>query len=365
MSMPDVLFLTQAGPTLPSARFRVLPYVEAGRARGLDLRWVQLPKPFFQRMRFLASLPPIHTIVVQKKPLRAFELALLRRRCQRLVFDFDDALWTSHPCSECGPGRDRAEAKARARLAVTLPGVDLVIAGNEYLAEYARPMAKRVEILPTPLDVRRYTPRPGRDASREVSVGSESDPAAGPTSGAEDAPTDKPAAGLTIGWMGAACNLFFLPPVLAALGDLPADARILVVSDKPPLRDPHPALEYEAWSSEREIEQLQAMDIGLMPLTDDEYTRGKCGFKLLQYMACGVAAVASPVGFNREIVQDGVTGLFADEPEDWARAIHRLLADAELRQRLTANGRRLVEERFSLEAAAERLWELLELPLRD
>jgi glycosyltransferase involved in cell wall biosynthesis len=103
------------------------------------------------------------------------------------------------------------------------------------------------------------------------------------------------------------------------------------------------------------------MDVGLMPLTDDEYTRGKCGFKLLQYMACGVVPVASDVGFNREIVEHGETGFLASSPEDFTPYVRRLLDDEGLRKDMARAARRSVVERFSLEAAWKRLKGLLGL----
>ena len=111
----------------------------------------------------------------------------------------------------------------------------------------------------------------------------------------------------------------------------------------------------ETWTPDNEIPWLQAMDVGLMPLTDDDYTRGKCGFKLLQYMACGAVPVASPVGLNTAIVRDGENGLLASTPGDFARAVERLAADPALRRTLAAEARRTVVEAYSLDAAWKEL----------
>ncbi len=326
---PDTLFLTQSGPTLPSVRFRVIPYVEMGKRQGLDIDWKQIPKTMARRLPFYIGLPRDRTIVLQKKLLSTPELLFLKSRCQRLVFDFDDAIWTRHP-GECdGQESFRKEFKAGLRFRATLGRADTVIAGNGFLAQKAGEIARNVAVLPTPIDTDFYRPPEMRN------------------------PT------VTIGWMGAACNLFFLPPIFEALGPLPQGTRLLVVSDKPP-PPLHPAMVYEKWTPERELEQLQSMDVGLMPLTDGEYTRGKCGFKLLQYLATGAAAVASPVGFNREIVDHGKTGLFASSPGDWAEAVGRLARDPALRSIFSERGRRMVEERFSLRAASEKLWTILD-----
>jgi hypothetical protein len=331
--MLDLLFLASSGPTLPSVRFRVLPYVERARARGLAAEWRRIPKTGAGRLGFFLGLPKARVAVVQKKLLSSLELGLIRRRAGFVVFDFDDALWARHPGEGDTPEGRRRAARDAARLARVCAGGDLVVAGNAYLAERVAGVARRVEVLPTPLDTDLYVP-----------------PAQPRLAGA-----------LTVGWMGAACNLFFLPEVLEALVPLGSLLRALVVSDADCMLPPGLAGDCERWSPESEIPQLQRMDLGLMPLTDDEYTRGKCGFKLLQYMACGAVPVASDLGFNREIVTPGQDGFLVNGAAETAACVERLARDPGLRQRMAQAARAAVVERFSLAAASRRLFSALGL----
>jgi len=328
--VPQLLFLTQAGPTLPSVRFRVLPFVAAARAMGVDAAWRRYPKTALARVAFFAGLRRTPVVVLQKKLVSPLELALLRRKAGRLVFDFDDALWAAHPGQgACGGGEAPGEL---ARLLRVCAGVDAVVAGNTFLADKVRAVARRVAVLPTPLDTDAYGPGPQRAPGVPV-----------------------------VGWMGTSCNLFFLPPIFEALAPLAGELRLSVVSDGSIDLPPGFAGGCTRWTPETEIPDLQAMDIGLMPLTDDEYTRGKCGFKLLQYMACGAVPVASDVGFNREIVTHGRDGFLAGDAADFARYVATLVRDPALRARMAARARAKVVERFGLAAAAARLWPVLGL----
>lgn len=328
--MPDLLFLTQSGPTLPSVRFRVLPFVEAARARGVDAVWKRYPKTALKRAVFFATQPKTPVVVLQKKLVSGPELALLRAKSGRLYFDFDDALWAAHPNQgACGGAEDQAELD---RLLRVCSGVDGVVAGNTFLADKVREAAPKVDILPTPLNTDVYTPGDASGGGKPV-----------------------------VGWMGTSCNLFFLPPLMEALVPLAMEMRLSVVSDGEYTIPEGFDGTVEKWSSECEVEQLRAMDIGLMPLTDDEYTRGKCGFKLLQYMACGAVPVASDVGFNREIVTHGRDGFLAQTPEDFSKYVGMLLRDADMLRDMADKARRTVAERFSLAAAADKLWDILEL----
>ena len=328
----DVLFLTPSGETLPSVRFRVLPFVEAGRKTGLAVDWRRAPKAIHQRLVFLLTLPRARVIVIQQKLFAPWELSLIRRRCQRLAYDVDDALWALHPSEVGQPGSAEKSAKIARRFAATCASVDLVIAGNEYLAEHARPHQPNVFILPTLIDTGKYTPAPPDAAG------------VGP---------------FRVGWMGTSGNLWFLPEVLRELAPHQDRLELRVVSDKPYDGELHELVRFERWDGRLEPEQLRGFDCGLMPLTDDEYTRGKCGFKILQYMASGVTPIASAVGFNCEILTHGVDGFLVREPGDWARYVLRLADDRDLLERMAAAARQTAVQRFSLQALAPQLWQVL------
>lgn len=328
--MSDLLFLSHSGANLPSVRFRVRPFVELARKRGVDAAWRRYPKTVFQRIGFFALLPRTPVIVLQKKLVSGAELSLLQSRAGKLVFDFDDALWAKHPNQgEAGGRGDERELK---RLLRVCAGVDRVVAGNNFLAEKVRGVARRVDVLPTPLDTDAYVPGDGEKTGKPV-----------------------------VGWMGTSGNLFFLPEVFAALQPMAGWFDVSVVSDGEFAIPGGFGGGCTRWTPEDELCRLQAMDIGLMPLSDDEYTRGKCGFKLLQYMACGVVPIASDVGFNRDIITHGKDGFLAAAPGEFAEYVQRLVQDSDLRVEMARRARRTVVERFSLNAAARRLWDILEV----
>jgi hypothetical protein len=118
-------------------------------------------------------------------------------------------------------------------------------------------------------------------------------------------------------------------------------------------------LEILPWAEDTEVTLIQSMDIGVMPLPDTPWTRGKCGYKLIQYMACGLPVVASPVGVNRDIVEHGVNGFLAESDDEWRAAVDALLNDADLRRRMGAAGRKKVEEQYSLQVWGPRVAQML------
>jgi glycosyltransferase involved in cell wall biosynthesis len=328
----DVLYITPSGETLPSVRFRVLPFVQEGRRAGLVMDWRRAPKAVHQRLLFLLSLPAAKVIVIQQKLFAPWELKLIRRRCDFLAYDVDDALWALHPADMHTPGSAEKSAKIAARFAHTCAHVDLVIAGNDYLAEHAARHQQNITVLPTLLDTRVYTPGPAEHA------------ALGP---------------FQVGWMGTSGNQWFLPEVLRQLAPHRQRLSIRIISDKPYEGELAELVQNEAWSPTLEVEQLRGFACGLMPLTDDEFTRGKCGFKILQYMACGVVPVASAVGYNREILTHGVDGLLVERPEDWATHILRLAGDPDLLEAMRLAARQTCVERFSLMGQLPTLWRAL------
>lgn len=330
----DLLFLTPSGETLPSVRFRVLPFVELGRKKGLAADWRRTPKAIHQRLLFLLTLPRARVMVIQQKLFAPWELSLIRRNCERLVYDVDDALWSLHPAEVGRPGSAEKAAKIKARFAATCAGADLVIAGNEYLAGHARAHQQNVFVLPTLLDTAKYTPPPPDAAG------------VGP---------------FRVGWMGTSGNLFFLPEVLRQLAPHRERLEIRIVSDAPYQGELQEMARFERWSPTLEVDQLRGFEVGLMPLTDDEYTRGKCGFKILQYMASGAVPVASAVGFNTEILTHGRDGMLVRSPSDWAAHILSLADNRELLECMARQARKTVVERFGLERMAPRFWEAVGL----
>ncbi|MBI4343005.1 MAG: glycosyltransferase family 4 protein [Candidatus Omnitrophica bacterium] len=255
-----------------------------------------------------------------------WSLGAVKRFGGPLLYDYDDAMFV--------PQRQGRGVLARLEHLDTPKELmalsDVVLAGNEFLAAYARRYARRVVLLPTCIDTARFRPGPASE------------------------PDGRP---LTIGWIGSHSTTKYLEsvkPVLERLGaGLPF--RVSIVGSAVPLRLRGVEVSQTAWALEREAEDFARCDIGVYPLWDDPWSQGKCGFKAIQFMACGVPVVASAVGANREIIQDGVNGFLAATRQEWLEKLGRLLTDAALRARLGEAGRRTIEERYSLAAQAPRL----------
>ncbi len=238
------------------------------------------------------------------------------------IYDFDDALFLPNVAE---PNRPFGRFKCPGKVARIIRGSRVTVAGNTYLADYAKASgAREIEIIPTVVDTKNFVPRrAGKD--RET---------------------------LVIGWIGSSTTIVFLEPcrrvferVLEHCG---SQARFLIVGGN--LADPLPAgVTCVAWSLESEIEQLQSFDIGIMPMPDNEWTRGKCAFKAIEYLAVGIPAVCSPVGMNREVVSEGINGFLPADEDAWVETICRLVEDNQLRERLGNNGRQTVERKFSVD----------------
>ncbi len=210
----------------------------------------------------------------------------------------------------------------------------LVIAGNEYLAKFARQAgAKRVEIVPTVVDINRYPPRiVNSQNTSELPL---------------------------VGWIGQRATASFLLPLVSVFQQMVAkrEARFAAIGiDTEAFELPMQSI---SWSEETEVESLSSFDIGIMPLVDEPFERGKCGYKLIQYMACGIPVVASPVGVNNQIVDHGVNGFLVDSPEEWLSALRILASDVKLRMRMGQAGRLKVAQHYCLQRTESKVVNLL------
>lgn len=259
----------------------------------------------------------------------AIERAFLPRNVPFAV-DFDDAVFHWYDLHR----RVAVRHLLGRKLDHLMEASALVTAGNSYLADRAVAAgARRVEIVPTVVDIAAY-----RMSGRE---------------------TD--AAQPRIGWIGSPSTWAeYMQPMMPLLADVAAarDARILVVGAGPAAQRMD-RLDSLPWREDTEVARIQDMSVGIMPLHDTAWARGKCGYKLLQYLACGVPVVASPVGVNREIVEHGVNGFLANTAAEWRFALETLLDDPDLRQRMGAAGRKKVEEHYSLQVWGPRLAQML------
>lgn len=246
------------------------------------------------------------------------ELFLLRRANPHIIFDFDDAVMFREQ-----KHRRPITGKNFRKFLRTVKSCAAVVAGNEFLASFARASGRRAVVLPTSIDVRKYQLKQHREGL-----------------------------GLTIGWLGLSDGLPYLrhiQPALKRLSQKFPGLKLKVISDKP-LHLDGVVVENDTWKIETEQANLSSFDIGIMPLWDSVWTRGKCGYKILQYMGVGTPVVASDVGVNGEIITSGENGFLARTEEDWVRALGSLIENAEQRKTFGLRGRKLVEEHYSLES---------------
>jgi glycosyltransferase involved in cell wall biosynthesis len=331
--------------TAPSQRFRFEQYVEPLSREGIELdvrplldartagvlhrrgflarKSIALLRGAARRLRDLLAARRHDLVFVHREsfPLGfpLFERALAATGVPYL-FDLDDAIYLPN----ASPANRFLRAfKIGPRLWSSVRDAALVVAGSEHLARWARALTPRVRVIPTTIDLARYAPRPAGDDG---------------------------AAPLCLGWTGSATTFAHLEPLAPVLATLQRShgVRVRLVGGAA-FRLPDVEVEALPWRADTEREDLLPIDVGLMPLPDDEWARGKCGLKALQYMALGIPAVLSPVGANLDIAEGGAARLAGCDAE-WLAALAELLASAEERRRLGAAGRARVVERYSVEA---------------
>lgn len=301
-------------------------------AQGWRAQVEQLPRGRYVRriLERRQQLAAADLLVVAKLKLALFETRLLRRLAPPIAYDFDDAVYVRTP-RHIGETPDRSWLRHH-KFRCTCRMGDLVIAGNDHLAAAARPFARRLEVVPTPVDLDHYPATP---------------------------PADRQAR--TLVWIGRPENLMYLElirPALATLARSYPEMRLRIVCSHFPRWSEVP-LETVVWSEDREIEALTTAGIGLMPLTDDEWARGKCAFKLLQYMAASLPCVASAVGANKDVVVDGTTGYLAPTAKDWTRPLRLLLEQPDKQQVYGRAGRERVARLYDNVEVGARLAGLL------
>jgi glycosyltransferase involved in cell wall biosynthesis len=252
----------------------------------------------------------------------------LRNRAGALVFDMDDAFW-SHPPQFRQIGRSLRDPHKTDRI---LSMSDHVLAGNSLIADYVKKYNANITVFPTVIDTSRYQIKKTQNCSQ-----------------------------ITIGWVGRWSSSFYLDSLIDVFRKLCnhyPDVYIKLIGAGE-VKWPGVRLIQQPWRLETELEDLQSLTIGIMPLVDDEYARYKCGFKLLQYMGVGIPSVASPVGVNSEIIGDGINGFLATTPTEWLNHLNHLIQDPSLRDRIGSEGRFTVESNYSLEKALPILIQVL------
>jgi glycosyltransferase involved in cell wall biosynthesis len=329
-----VALITQ-GRNVPSTRFRVGQHAPDLQAHGIASTSLDARFGAYAPIRKAARPIWLSAAVTESlsRVLRSwrYDVCFLQRNLvatlctwepllrRPLVFDVDDAIFL-------GPRGASADRIAR-RASIT-------ICGNQFLADYFSRLGP-VEVLPTAVDTDRFTPSQGTPQSRAV-----------------------------LGWSGSSSGfsyLYSIEPALLRLLERHREAMVKVVADRPPAfnRLPSDRVVFERWHPETEVAALHDFTVGLMPLADSPWARGKCSFKMLTYMAVGIPVVVSPVGMNKEVLAHGKCGFAASTSDEWVDAMSALIADRDASTEMGQIGRRIAVEHYSRHAIGPRLAQIL------
>lgn len=313
-------------------RYRLAAFRPFLEQAGHQLELCPWPPRWWAWLPLRRRLQATDAVLVQRRLLPSWQLFLVRQAARKLLFDFDDAIFLrdSYALKGFQSGRRRRRFAAVVRLA------DAVIAGNRFLVDQAIQQggsAERIHQIPTCVEPSRYP------LAKHERAGN----------------------GVQLVWIGSSSTLRGLEsirPLLDFVGQRLPGLQLKLICDRflslahlPTIACP--------WSETTEAAVIASADIGISWVPDDPWSRGKCGLKVLQYLAAGLPVVANPVGVQAEMVRHGETGFLAESPEEWTQAIGTLVQDPGLRRRMGQAGRRLVETDFSVAAGADRWMTLL------
>jgi len=316
---------------LASTRYRVKQFEGHLQRNGVRLEILECPPHRINQAKLLDRMAQADVVLFQRYLPDPATIRGIRRRARRLIYDFDDAV----VYSESTRGKPRLRLRRAWRFRQMMRCCDAVTAGNSYLSALARRYAPadRVHVVPTALELDRY--------SGTASISGQ-------------------VIGPVIGWIGSRSTLPYLESLRRPFEWLSQEVQgltVRVIADQCPNLGKTP-VEWVPWEPHTEVRELQRLRVGLAPLPDDPWTRGKCGLRLLQYLAAGIPAVASPVGTQAEIIAHGAA-LPATSDADWIGGVQRILAEADLARTLIDCGRKLVRERFDAPALAgsvQKIW---------
>jgi glycosyltransferase involved in cell wall biosynthesis len=324
-----VLFI-QKRVAAPSSRIRVTDLFPVLKALGIDPIAHSLPKSRLNRRKFLKSAREFDVVVIQKKMMSSLDFGLLRKNAKKLVFDFDDAVY----CKDAACSTDVDDyhsTKKLKRFRRIIKKSDLIVAANNELASVAKREngdQKGVLVIPSPVET-------------------------GEVQTKDDYRISSPP---VVGWIGSDENFRYLEFILPAFYQVYKKMRFelrVIANGVPKL--PGIDIRFIPWNLKTQYSELRAFDVGIMPLSDDPFSRGKSAYKVLQYMASGIPSLCSSIGMNKELADGEQYCLGSNSFEEFAHQLLRLLENRELREKLGRNGRKLVEENYSVKVIGENL----------
>lgn len=360
-----VLFLILYGFNGPSSRYRVYQYLPFLDKEGIEYSKFPFYTDIFERIScnmfkisnilgsgfnkiyvywgYLKRLFQIllaaryDVIFIQKDLIPHVLIQVLHTQNKNIIFDFDDAIFLSDEKQKQCIGRV-IRPNGYIKVPRILRASKKIIVGNKYLKEYCLKFNANVSVLPISIDTKRYFVKHKEKQQN-----------------------------LVIGWLGSPATVFcleILNDVFKSICKKYPSVKIMLIGADSFANPNKSNISIKRWNYETEINDLQEFDIGLMPMSDDEFTQGKGGCKLLQYMAVGLPSVVSPVGINREIVKEGVDGFFASDPQEWIEKISLLIEDKKLREKISQQARETVVKHYSLEKAGPQFMQTIKEVLR-
>lgn len=354
-----IAFYTIGNSLTPSSRFRVLQYLPAVSHLGWEVRLFSLPSLRGGRLiqalnlslqgvvRFsqLSKAENFDLIFVQKgiTPWKCRGMLEKLRSARRpFILDLDDAIYLNQDRYNLRLPGVFAKLQNDSEPVQLVQEASHVIAGNQFLADFADQYHKRWTLIPTSLDTERFSPGPPNRFKTPV-----------------------------IGWSGTTATNFYVNRLSPVLNELATkhDFEFHFISDRLDHFQPGALkkvnFKFVRWSQPNEIDTLRQIQIGVMPLEEDDWAKGKCGFKALQYMSVGVPAVCSPVGVSLEIIQDGVNGFLARTPDEWSEKLTLLIKDPALRAKMGLEARKTVMEKYSLKVNTPKFIGVIERVLEE
>ena len=281
--------------------YRHQQYLPLFAEKNIDVASMQVKSNFFSRLICIFKASKSDVVIVRRKLLQPWENMLLRVRPCKVIFDFDDAILFKSSAPYYSFGR-------KIKFISVMRSSDIIIAGNSYLKELAAKYTApdKIYTLPTTVDLSKYRKKDYAEQHSQV----------------------------ILGWIGSKSTLKYLKeliPVFNRLGKKYKNLKLKIVADTFFECDNLPVVKKE-WSYDDEVDDLMSFDIGLMPLDDNPWSKGKCSFKLIQYLAVGIPSVCSPVGMNCDVIENGKQGLWASSLEEWEHQLSKLIEDIDLRK---------------------------------
>ena len=323
-----ILFLTIDDEKRPSTRYRVLKYIHFLVSQGIKCRVMQATtklKDIFIKIWYIYRSD---IVFIQKKTLKKHILNLFLFFNKNIIYDFDDAVYAREPFKEKSINEGIKTQVIIKKLNYMLKKVKYIREGNNTLKNYASKFNKNISVIPSSIIFSEYFTRKKRDKKN-----------------------------IYIGWIGLGANTFYLnhiQPALSRICRLKKNIKLMVISDIN-FQMQGVSVVNRQWSKEMEIKYLNEIDIGIMPLLNDKWSRGKSAFKIVQYMATGTPVVASAVGANKDIIKDGYNGYLAYNIKDWEKYLLYLIKNKKKRKELGINGRKHIKQYFSTESNVAKL----------